>query len=326
MSLFNQNLPSKRGRSNKQLPGILRDKVKKIKDYNFKNPDKFSKDHLKVLSGIHEHFSRQVSLALNSALRMPIEFSVANVQQLTYGDYVESMPQDLIMGVLNMYPLSTQFSIGMERHLLGAIMDRLLGGIGKSSLKSDELSDVETGIVKDTLRRILKFLPESWQNLVPATDEVDLVALEGNPSAAQVAAPSDIVALITINVTIGEDLGLTTICIPYSALEDIISTLTRQSNYKNDSLVNSDAKDFIISKLANSYLPVKIVLARGELSLNEVVNLQKGDIIKLNTQLNEKSEVWISEEFKFLGHPGQINNNFTVGITEEYKADVHKLF
>ena len=72
-------------------------------------------------------------------------------------------------------------------------------------------------------------------------------------------------------------------------------------------------------------LPVKIVLARGELLLTEVVNLQKGDIIKLNTSLNDKSEIWIGEEFKYLGRPGQINNFFTVAISEEYKEDLHKL-
>ena len=325
MNLFNKNLPSKRGRENEALPALVRDRVKKVKDYNFKNPDKFSKDHLKVLGSIHENFSRQVSLALNSVLRMPIEFSVANVQQLTYGDYVESMPENLITGVLNMYPLVTQFCTGIERHLLGAMIDRLLGGIGKSSLSDEELSDVEVGIVKDTLKRILQFLPEAWQTLIPATDEVDLVALEDSPSAAQIAAPSDIVALVTINVEIGADLGLMSVCIPYSALEDIIATLTRQSTYRSDKLSTTSSKDFIIKKLSNSLLPVKIVLARCELPLSDVVSLQKGDIIKLNTQLQDKSEIWIGEEFKYLGRPGQINNSFTVAISEEYKEDEHKL-
>lgn len=318
---FGKNIIGKRARDNDQLPQILRDKPKKIKDYNFKNPDKFSKDHLRVLGSIHEHFCRQVTLALNSTLRMPIEFSVANVQQLTYGDFVESMPEDLIMGVLNMYPLVTQFCMGMERHLIGAMLDRLLGGSGISSISKEELSDVEVGIIKDTLRRILHFLPEGWQALIPATDEVELVAVETSPASAQVAAYSDIVALITINVEIGSDLGLMTICLPYSALEDVILTLSRQSTYRNDKLSSEDSKDFILTKLANSPMPVKIVVARGELPLQQLMDLQKGDIIKLNTELDEKSEIWIGEELKFLGRPGQVNNNFSIAISEVYSAD-----
>lgn len=320
-SIQGKNRPSRRERDHGQIPSLSRTKPKKIKDYNFKNPDKFSKDHLRVLGSIHEHFCRQVSLSLNSTLRMPIEFSVANVQQLTYGDFIESMPEDLITGVLNMYPLVTQFCMGIEKHLIGAMLDRFLGGAGVSNLNSDELSDVEVGIIKDTLKRILHFLPEGWQALIPATDEVELVALETTPSAAQIAAPSDIVALITINVEIGSDLGLMSICLPYAALEDIILTLTRQSSYRNDKLSTNDSKGIIVNKLANSPLPIKIVLARGELNLSEVMNLEKGDIIKLNTNLDDKSEIWIGDELKYLGRPGQVSNNFTVSIAGEYSED-----
>lgn len=321
MGLYGKNLPNKRARESDHLPVIIRNKPKKIKDYNFKNPDKFSKDHLKVLGSIHEHFCRQVTLALNSALRMSIEFSVANVQQLTYGDFIDSMPEDLLTGVLNMYPLSTQFCMGIERHLIGAMIDRLLGGGGVSSISTEELTDVEVGIIKDTLKRILHFMPEGWQALIPATDEVELLALETSPASAQIAAHSDIVALITINVEVGTDLGLMSICIPYSALEDIILTLTRQSSYRNDKLSSEDSRDFIINKLAKSPMPLKIVLARGELSLDEVMSLQIGDVVKLNTPLNDKSEIWIGEELKFLGSPGQVNNNFSVAISEEFHDD-----
>ena len=320
-SLQGNNRPSRRDRDHGQIPSLIRAKPKKIKDYNFKNPDKFSKDHLRVLGSIHEHFCRQVSLSLNSTLRMPIEFSVANVQQLTYGDFVESMPEDLITGVLNMYPLVTQFCMGIERHLIGAMLDRFLGGSGVSNLSTDELTDVEVGIIKDTLKRILHFLPEGWQALIPATDEVELVALETSPQSAQIAAPSDIVALITMNVEIGSDLGLMSVCLPYAALEDIILTLTRQSSYRNDRMSSDDSKDIVIGKLANSSLPIKIVLARGELNLNEVMDLQKGDIIKLNTNLDEKSEIWIGDELKYEGSPGQVSNNFTVSIANEYSED-----
>lgn len=321
MPLYGKNLVAKRERENDALPLIVRDKPKKIKDYNFKNPDKFSKDHLKVLGSIHEHFCRQVTMSLNAALRMPIEFSVANVQQLTYGDFIDSMPEDLLTGVLNMYPLSTQFCMGIERHLIGAMIDRLLGGLGVSTLSNEELTDVEVGIIKDTLRRILHFLPEGWQALIPATDEVELVALETSPQSAQIANYSDIVALITMNIEIGSDLGLMSVCIPYAALEDIIMTLTRQSGYRNDKSSTDDSRDFILNKLSNTLLPVKIVLARGELTLDEIMDLQPGDVVKLGTGLGAKSEIWIGEELKYLGRPGQVNNNFSVAIADQYKED-----
>jgi flagellar motor switch protein FliM len=320
MKKFGKNVTESRARHTPELPPLARYKPKKIKEYNFKNPDKFSKEHLRILGSIHEMFCRQVNMALNAALRMSTELSVANVQQLTYGDYVASVPEDLLTGVLNMYPFVTQFCMGVERHLIGAMLDRLLGGMGVSNIR-EELTDVEISIIKDTLRRMLAYMPEGWQTLVPATDDVELIALEMSPVTAQIVPPTDIVALITINVEIGSYLGLITICIPYAALEEVINSLTRQSTYKNDKFAGEDTREFIISKLANTTLPVKIVLARGQLSFREATQLQVGDVVKLSTVPSEKAEIWIGEELKFLGRPGQIGKNFSVAISEEYSED-----
>lgn len=321
MSMYSKkNAAEERNRDSQTLPVQQKNSEKKIKEYNFKNPDKFSKDHLRVISNIHETFCRQVNMALNAALRMPTELSVANVQQMTYGDYIESMPEDLLTGVLNMFPFVTQFCMGIERHLVGAMIDRLLGGAGVSNIR-EELSDVELGIVKDTLRRILYYMPEGWQTLIPTTDDVELVALEQNPMAAQIVPSTDIVALVTINVEIGSYLGMMTVCIPYAALEDIIIGLSRQSSYKNEKIIGSDAKDFIVGKLANTTMPVKIVLARGTLMLSEILNLQIDDVIKMDSDAKKKSEIWIGDELKFLGKPGQVGKNLSVAITEEYDED-----
>lgn len=302
------------------LSPLVRNKPKKIKNYNFKNPDKFSKDHLKVLGSIHETFCRQANMALNAALRMSTELSVANVQQLTYGDFITSMPDDLLIGILNMYPFTTQFCIGVEKHLVGAMIDRLLGGAGTSNIK-DELTDVEVGIVKDTLRRMLNYLPEGWQMLIPATDDVELVALEQNPISAQIIPPTDIVALVTINAEIGSYLGFMNICIPYSALEDVIPRLNRQSTYKHDKLHDQDAKELILKRLCSTELLVKIILANGQLNLNEIMNLQNGDIIKLDTRPEDLAEIWVGEELKFRGRPGQSRKKYSVSIKEAHIED-----
>jgi flagellar motor switch protein FliM len=318
--VFNKYKSKTRPRASSVMPAMPQTGSKKVKEYNFKNPDKFSKEHLRIVANIHEQFCRQVNMALNAALRMPTELSVANVQQLTYGDFVASMPEDLLVGVLNMYPFTTQFCLGIERHLVGAILDRLLGGLGVSNIR-EELTDVEIGIIKDTLKRILTYYPEGWQMMVPTVDDVELVGLEMSPLTAQIAPPTDIVALVTINVEIGSYLGLMTVCIPYSALEDVINNLTKQSSYKTDKSGLEDLKDYFVNKLSNTTMPVKIILARGELSLEEIFNLQKGDVLKLDTTPNYPAEIWVGDELKFLGRPGQIGKNFSVAISEIYSPD-----
>jgi flagellar motor switch protein FliM len=294
----------------------------KVKDYNFRNPDKFNKEQLKVIGNIHEIFCKEVSLSLNSLLRIHTEFNVANVQQLTYGDFVNTMSEDLYTAVLNMQPFLTQISFSIEKHLIGAMLDRMLGGMGVSSLR-DELSEVEHSITKDILKRILYYLPEGWQTIIKNIGAVELHTLETAANNIQIAPVTDIVALVTINVEIGSYLGLVTLCIPHSALENVINLLNRQSTFSPHLLDSSDSKDVIVQKLSNTMLPIKIILARGELNLNDTLDIKVGDVIKMNTKYQDRAEIWIANQLKFLGSSGQVNGKLAVAIENAYREDEH---
>ncbi len=311
-----------RDREEASLPKLGQRKNRKIKEYNFKNPDKFSKEHLRLFGSAHEYFCRQANMALNAALRMQTEFTVAAVQQLTYGDYVSSLPESTITAVMNMYPFTTEFSVAIDREAIGLMVDRFLGGSGNAGSDRDELTDVEIGIAKDTLRKILFYLPEGWQMLIPTANDIEMNALELNPHTVQIVAATDIIALITIDLRIGDYEGKMRICVPYAALEDVLGTFSRQTAYKNDRMEEgNDTRELILNRLSTTDLDVKIVLARGELYLSEIMNLQKGDVIKLDTSPAEQSEIWIADEHKFQGHPGQLGRKYSVTIANPFIAD-----
>lgn len=315
-------IPGPRVRSIPELPPVGPDSPPKIKEYNFRNPDKFNKEHLKVIGNIHEMFCKEVTLSLNSLLRINCELSVANVQQVTYGDFLATMSEDLYTGIINMQPFLTQLSFSIEKHLVGSMLDRLLGGMGVSSIR-DELSEVEYGITKDILKRILYHLPEGWQNVVKNIGAVELNSLETSTTNIQIAPITDIVAIITINVEIGSYLGLITICIPHSALEGVIGQLTRQSSFNTQSIDTNDTKDLIINKLSGTSLPLRIVLARGEFSMYDAANLKVGDIIKMDSGHDDKAEIWIANQLKFLGVTGQVQGKLAVCIANQYNEDAN---
>ncbi len=313
---------NQRDREEASLPKLGQRKNRKIKEYNFKNPDKFSKEHLRLFGSAHEYFCRQANMALNAALRMQTEFTVAAVQQLTYGDYITSLPETTITAVMNMYPFTTEFSVAIDREAIGLMVDRFLGGSGNAGSDRDELTDVEIGIAKDTLRKILFYLPEGWQMLIPTANDIEMNALELNPQTVQIVPHTDIIALITLNLKIGDYEGKIRICIPYSALEDILGTFSRQTAYKNERMEEGhDARDLILSRLSTTDLDVRIILARGQLYLSEIMNLQKGDVIKLDTSPQEQSEIWIADEHKFQGHPGQLGRKYSVTIANPFVSD-----
>jgi len=311
-----------RDREADTMPKLGQRKNRKIKEYNFKNPDKFSKEHLRLFGSAHEYFCRQANMALNAALRMQAELTVEAVQQLTYGDYIASLPDSTITAVMNMYPFSTEFSVAIDREAIGLMVDRLLGGSGNAMSERDEMTDVEIGIAKDTLRKILFYIPEGWQMLIPTANDIEMNALELNPHTVQIIPATDIVALVTINLKMGEYEGKMRVCIPYSALEDLISSLSRQTAYKNDKTDDGhDARDLILNRLSTTDLEVKIVLARGQLFLSEIMNLQQGDVIKLDSCPEDQSEIWVADELKFIGKPGQLKRKYAVTIADSYSAD-----
>ena len=313
-------IASPRVRTIPELPPVGPESSPRVKEYNFRNPDKFNKEHLKVIGNIHEMFCKEVTLSLNSLLRINTELSVANVQQLTYGDFLATMSEDLYTGIISMQPFLTQMSFSIEKHLVGSMLDRLLGGMGVSSIR-DELSEVEYGITKDILKRILYHLPEGWQNAVKNIGAVELNSLETSTTNIQIAPITDIVAVVTINVEIGSYLGLITICIPHSALEAVMSQLNRQSSFNTQATDTNDTKDLIINKLSGTSLPIRIVLARGEFSMFDAVNLRVGDIIKMDSTHDDKAEIWIANSLKFIGVSGQVEGKLAVCIADQYDED-----
>lgn len=316
----------KRNRDADGLPLPFDGKNKRVKEYNFKNPDKFSKEHLRLLGSVHELFCRQANMSLNATLRMQTELSVQSVQQLTYADYLTDMQEDMVTAVMTMYPFVTEFAVGMDKELIGMMIDRLLGGAGDKASSSgkarDEFTDVEVGICKDMLRKILRFIPEGWQMLIPTASDIEMNSLEFNPHSAQIVPPTDIIALITIDLKVGDYDGAMRICVPYSALEDVISNLNRQSAYKNERVDDDErARDLILNRLSTTDLDVEIVLARGQLMMSEIMGLQVGDIVKLDTKPDELSEIWIANELKFYGSPGQVGNKYSVTVIDHHVED-----
>ena len=132
------------------------DYKKGYKLYNFRRPDKFSKDHLRALQDLHREFSRQISLILTAYLRMRIEIEVVSTDQLTYDEFIRSMPSPMTIGIFELNPLPGQILLGVSFEVLSCIVDRMLGGLGLSEYKQRELTDIEEALSKKVIERIVK--------------------------------------------------------------------------------------------------------------------------------------------------------------------------
>jgi flagellar motor switch protein FliM len=298
---------------------------KGYKLYNFRRPDKFSKDHLRGLQDIHREFSRQLALVLTAYLRMHLEVDVVSVDQLTYDEFMRSVPNPISIAIFELNPLPGQILLGISFEVISSIVDRMLGGVGTVETKARELTDVEESLVKKMIERTIQTLADAWSHVMPV--ESSLIGLDNNYSGIQVATPGEIVALITLEVHIaGKHYGLISLCFPYPVLENILSQLTTQHIFQTKGIIaTSEERQKMIEKLDTSHVDINVIFGETEISTKDFLDLKEGDVLRLDNAATEDMIVRVNGERKFYGRPGKIKDKICIKITDRYDYYVDAL-
>ena len=199
------------------------DSTVKAKEYDFSRPAKFSKEHLRTLEIIFEHFGRLLSSHLPAYLRKNVQVEVMNSEAVTYQEFSNALSNPVLLGVVNMSPLKGNIIIELATNVGYAIIDRLLGGNGDSLFKMRDFSEIELAILEKVFNIIIDLLREPWENVI----EIDpyLERIETNSQFAQIISPAEMIAIVTININIGGVEGLMNICLPYFTLESVMDKL-----------------------------------------------------------------------------------------------------
>lgn len=297
---------------------------KSYKLYNFRRPDKFSKDNLRALRDIHREFSKAISLVLSGYLRMRVEIEIVSVDQLTYEEFVRSMPSPISVGVFEFEPLSGQILLGISFEVISCIVNRMLGGIGSIDAQSRELTDIEKALAKKVINIIIKSLEDSWNTIIPVTGK--FISLDDNYQSIQVATAGEIVALLTFEVQIsGKHFGLFSICFPYPVLETVLGHLSTQHIFQTKGLVASnDERLKMISKINSSTVDLRVQFGSCSITLDDFLQLSEGDIIKLDNKVDDDLIIKVNGEKKFFARPGTMKDKICVKITDVYD-EMHEL-
>ncbi len=290
---------------------------KGYKLYNFRRPDKFSKDHLKVLQDIHKEFSRQLSMTLTAYLRMHIEMEVVSADQLTYMEFVNSMPVPATVGIVELNPLPGQIMFYLSHEIVTSIIDRMFGGGGLSESNIRELTDIEEALILKVLDRSTKALAHAWSNIYPITGRV--LNIDSN-AYVQIANPSEIVALITIEIqTASKYYGLMSLCFPFPTLENLLDKLSSQHIFQGQGLVGSEEDTFNLTERLNVMdVDASVILGNTLIQLAEFLELKEGDVIKLDNKVEDPLTLTINDKKKYNVRPGRIKNKISIKVIDEY--------
>lgn len=287
---------------------------KQVKDYDFKRPAKFSKEHLRTLEIIYEHYGRLISTNLPVYLRKNVQVTVASSETVTFSEFSNALSNPVILGIVDFRPLPGNIIIELAPQLGFTMIDRMLGGQGVPLEKNRDFSEIEMTILEKMVVICMQLMREPWRNVIDLSPMMERI--ETNAQFAQVIAPSDMIAIVTMNVKIGDIEGFMNICLPYFTLEDIMDRLNTKywySTMQKDDTV--DYEEHIESLIKRIDVPVKAVLGRSQVSVNDFLSLQPGDIIRLDTRVDSEMEVFVGNIKKFKALPGSSKDQYAVRVT-----------
>jgi len=288
---------------------------KRIRVYDFKRPNKFSKDQIHSLENIYENFCRGLTTYFSGQLHSVIECKVLSIEQITYDEFIRSLPNPTVLGLFSLNPLEGTVLMEMSPTLAFTVVDRLLGGQGQGSEKNRDLTEIEKTILEHRLIQIIELTEEAWAEIFEL--KTQFVAMEINPQFTQIVAPNEMIVLVTLEVKIGEAVGMINICMPYLVLEPILDKLSTFFLFSTAAKITSPEQVLAIRrKIEWAKVDLVALLGHTEILVRDLLDLAKGDVIPLNQSVNDPLPIYVGEFMKFRSVPGLNGEHLAVQLTE----------
>ncbi|HVM20455.1 MAG TPA: flagellar motor switch protein FliM [Egibacteraceae bacterium] len=253
--------------------------------YDFRRPNKFSREHVRALQIVNETFARQFANVLASTLRAVSQVRLTSVDQLTYDEYIQSTEAPTYLAIVSMEPLPGAGILHIPLPLAMGAVDRLLGGSGAGTYPNRPLTDIESGLLRGLTQRLLRELSYAFESLVEV--DAQLVVQESNPQFAQIAAPTEMVVVASFDMRIGSQTGEASLCLPYSSLQHTLESFVGKAQFGGKADGEQQvAEAQIARRLGQTAVDVSVAFNQITLTSGEIVGLAPGDVVPLGHRVD----------------------------------------
>lgn len=289
----------------------VQEKKEKVKVYDFKRAMRYSKEQLRTITRIHENFARLLSTYLSSYLRTYVQIEIDLVDQVNYSEFIASIPSKTILSVYDVKPFDEKMALEINPQVAYAILERLLGWQGDLSIRDGSLTEIEMALIEKVFDKGFEMYQEAWKNIEEIKARLD--AIETNPQFIQISSPNDTVIIIAFRTKIGETDGRMTLCLPHLIIEPVLPKLTSHQMLSSLGKKAVPQQEKIIQNIDSVRVPILAELGRAELPISELINLQVGDVISIETG---KIQVKVGQLTRFYGNPGTKNGRYAVQVDQ----------
>lgn len=295
---------------------------KVIKEYNFSRPSKFSKEQLRTIEMVFENYIRSLVTNFTVLFRSPVTADILSVEAIAYQEFINSLPIPTILGLIDFYPLKGSILLEISNNIGYSIIDRLLGGDGNTVDNSKDFSEIELAILERILSRCSDLLIEPWESVIDLSPDLDRI--ETNPQYAQLISPNEMVALVTIELVVGEVQGMINVCVPYMVIEPIMDKLNTKFWFSTMQKLESTYGEVIEKNIKPTHLECNAIMGETNITVYDFMNLQVGDVLKLNNNVNSSMDLYIDEHLKYKGKMG-VSNSLKAVLIEEVVREEEQL-
>lgn len=292
---------------------------RQVRLYDFARPDKFSRDHIRTLHSIHNRYATGFSLTLTGLLHIAAQAELLSVDQVAYREYCVSIPENTLFCDVNLEPLTANAIFEFNPSIAGACIDGLTGGSGIAFSQETDLTDIDRAIMVNVLNTLLKKYEEAWSPYITIKARVENADVRG--SFKQVFLPTEPVLVCAYEVKLGQTVGMMSICIPASAVEAILPSLSVGRAVSSPSRQTPAMMEALQNNLEELRMECSAVLGRTTLTIGDVVNLHEGDVIALEAKPNSEVEFWVAGTKTCFAIPGRTGRKLGLRVTRLAKDD-----
>ncbi len=285
--------------------------------YDFRHPSKFSREHVQAFQALHEMFARLFSTQLTTQMRLPVQSEVISVDQLTYDEFMRSITNPTAVIIYHLESLKGNILFEFTPGTAISIIERLLGGPGRIPAKPRELTDIEQTLLSNVMNKGMASFKEAWKTILPQMQPVQQT-LETNPRFVQIAAATDSVLVISFEIRLGDSTGSMRLCLPYPTVESLLPLLNRQyvmnQHHEEDQAAQTSPE--LLKHVNQVELRLSLILGQANIQMRDLIDLQIGDVLSLDTQQDQELLLKVEQSPKFLARPGTVGTRLAAEITQ----------
>lgn len=294
-----------------------------ISNYDFRRPNRISKNQVRTLQTVHESFAEVFGYYLVSKLQTVVSITVTSVDQLFYSEFILSVSNPSCLYVFEIDGTDGNGIMEVSPQLALTIIERLLGGSADQQPKPRTITAIEQAVIRNVIEHALTDLRNAWRSIAELNFKYERLEMEAD--FVQVAPSSEIVVVVSFDVNIGVNTYLMNLCFPTFALEEVLARLNRQQ-VTTQATKQSPARmrenmELLRQQISTTYLPIIAELGKAAISVKELMELQVGDVVKMKKKVNQEIEVIIAGKRKLGARPGSVDGKKAVRVTSVLNED-----